>query len=49
MILMSLKTHQLLILNPLDLSIDITRGLNMFKVILNYLLIGDLVITYLIH
>jgi len=31
MILMSLKTHQLLILNPLDLSIDVTRGLNMFR------------------
>jgi len=31
MVLMSLKTHQLLILNPLDLSIDITRGISMFR------------------
>tara|TARA_A100001011_G_scaffold400061_1_gene512050 strand:- start:1331 stop:2551 length:1221 start_codon:yes stop_codon:yes gene_type:complete len=31
MVLMSLKTHQLLILNPLDLSIDISRGISMFR------------------
>ena len=31
MVLMSLKTHQLLILNPLDLSVDISRGVSMFR------------------
>ena len=31
MVLMSLKTHQLLILNPLDLSVDISRGVSLFR------------------